>query len=444
MPIILRCHNFKKVLSLISCVVLTIVMLASSIQADVPSASIQSFPARSMPVSEIEPNDSYDKAQTIYSDCTISGTIGAQSGSSEYVTSDRDDWYKVVFPISGYANFRVGEIPSYCDIDLMVLDSNFNQVGSSNTKLNAELISDVAVSANTVYYIQVYTFNNTSSKAAPYKLRTKIRPTSYAIFDQYHMTGFTTTNLNKMYQKSNYSDYVNDDNGFAYLSQSWYERINNGGCIVSSFAMMLKNMGKKTTSQKFDVRTGTTGYLSPDPVTVAYANMNSPTFSNNGTIYYTGQSSDPVTIQSYSRIASSFGATMKTINVSSYTSQKKADLIAYLLTRYPQGVAGFYGTPKKNHTLVYLETTHEVSSSFTIPSLSYVTNSGETIINRPITLQSMRAYEVARNSKSISSSEFGSEFTVMDPVTNKTELFDSSWTASNYGWNALYQIYVFE
>ena len=87
----------------------------------------------------------------------------------------------------------------------------------------------------------------------------------------------------------------------ANLNTSFTNRIRDAGCFACSIAMALTNINVKTTSNRYDHRTGTSYQLSPDPVTVCFANLNFP--SSNPT-----SSPDPVYMYS-DRVAGYFGTT---------------------------------------------------------------------------------------------------------------------------------------
>lgn len=82
-------------------------------------------------------------------------------------------------------------------------------------------------------------------------------PTSYSYYGQYPLQGFNTNNL------TNYG-WINSDGIYCSLEYL----ITDAGCFMCSFAMVLDNMSKQTTTQRYDYRTNTSGYLLPDPYTV--------------------------------------------------------------------------------------------------------------------------------------------------------------------------------
>lgn len=181
---------FYKAISLILLTVSTL-----SFPANVAAASIV---PQTVTGSEHEPNNTFATAQIMHSDYTLTG----------YINSAGDvDYYQVTFPISGYASFWLGNIPSSMDLDLFIYNQSRTQIASSTGNGNAELISNVAVTAGQKYYIKVESFHADLYDASnPYLIRTKVQMNSYAYFSQ-NPTNFSTTNLEKTYTSYDSSDW---------------------------------------------------------------------------------------------------------------------------------------------------------------------------------------------------------------------------------------------
>jgi hypothetical protein len=132
---------------------------------------------------ESESNNTYSTANAINDDDNAYGVI---SSSTDL------DFYKVQFSSSGKANFYLGDIPSGCDYDLQLLDSNGTTVLSSSTNggNTAELISQYQVSANKWYYLKVYSYSG-SNTSSYYLLRAKNYPTTLS-GDKYEPNNATT------------------------------------------------------------------------------------------------------------------------------------------------------------------------------------------------------------------------------------------------------------
>lgn len=115
---------------------------------------------------EIEPNNSFDQANTIFDDDDMYGTMYA----------DREDFYKVTFTKAGKANFWLGNIPSGKNHDLYVYEGKTSTPKWSSTSVTGtqELISEVSVKADTVYYIKVTYPSGNMPTGDNYWLRVKL------------------------------------------------------------------------------------------------------------------------------------------------------------------------------------------------------------------------------------------------------------------------------
>lgn len=127
-------------------------------------------------------NDTWGNAQTINDDDTVNGSI---------TTGDTQDWYKVSFSQSGYANFWLHPLSSTLDIDLFmgVIENNsFKRLCAREHGAGIdELIQYFPVQASTNYYMKVLAFSSTGS----YQLRPKV----YSSFSPSHTVGSMATSF---------------------------------------------------------------------------------------------------------------------------------------------------------------------------------------------------------------------------------------------------------
>lgn len=106
-------------------------------------------------LNESEPNDSMATADKTYSDYDNLGKIS---------TAGESDYYSIIFDSNGKANFWLGNIPSGCNYDLYLYDSNGNLLTSSTNSGNAsELISGYQITQHKTYYMRVKGVSGTSS-----------------------------------------------------------------------------------------------------------------------------------------------------------------------------------------------------------------------------------------------------------------------------------------
>ncbi|SHK63154.1 PPC domain-containing protein, partial [Paramaledivibacter caminithermalis] len=97
---------------------------------------------------EVEPNDSFSKADRFYDDDTVGGKI--QSSGDE-------DYYKIKFDKSGLANFWLGYVPKTEDYKLYLYDYDHNRIGRSVSGGNGvqELIPEFPVESGKYYYVRI-------------------------------------------------------------------------------------------------------------------------------------------------------------------------------------------------------------------------------------------------------------------------------------------------
>lgn len=127
-------------------------------------------------------NDTWSTAQTINNGDTVNGTITA---------GDSQDWYKISFSQSGYANFYLHPVSTSLDVDLLM-----GVVESSTFKRRCyrkkpagqnELVRYFPVQSNTYYYMKVAPYNSTGS----YQLSSRV----YSSFSPTYTTGAMATSF---------------------------------------------------------------------------------------------------------------------------------------------------------------------------------------------------------------------------------------------------------
>ncbi len=418
--------NSRRVLALLLSVLICLSLCITVASAD----------SRAVLKLESEPNNTFSNANVVNQDDTVFGTIR---------NANDVDYYCVTFPLSGSANFWLGDIPSGKDYDLYVYNSNWDLVDSSTGTASSELVTLSSVSANSTYYFKVKGHNNSYSTTDQYRVRSRLILGTYNYFCQNTPSAsspnYSITNLDNLYY---YENGVQSANSFL-------SKIKSGGCVACSYAMILRNLGA-TTSSHYDVRTGTTGILNADPFTVTYANTQFPTISQVGTIYMANTSSNPVWINDY-YVTNGFGKTFDEFYITGATDSSKADAIAYQLSLHPEGVAVSFKSGSRTHTIVFVATTHEVPLSYSFPFNSLVSESVRQefdSLSCDITEESVEVWEQAYLSKTPSSfaSTYDTEFTVCDPYVSSNVpsgnqvLFSNCYTAYSYGFSAAYLIRV--
>lgn len=212
--------------------------------------------------------------------------------------------------------------------------------------------------------------------------------------------------------------------------------INKWGCSIASMAMVLRNMGA-TVSNKYDLRTGTTGNLNADPFTVTMANISWPEITSGSNNHYEilSYTSENSPMNPYwHRIASSFGKTAYLVDLTNKNNLEKADILAYHVNANPEGIV----VRTAGHTLVFTQTTHEISEDLLLysklPTPVEITQSNEAAIALAEFANIQNDYSV----RAVSSTEYDSEFICYDPGTSQSALgngvtFSNSYTARNIG-----------
>lgn len=376
-------------------------------------------------------HDTRATAQTLEQDNTLRGYIKSAS---------EKDYYVITFPYAGKVNFWLGEIPAGCDYDLYLYSESGRLVDKSdNTNTTQELISGYTVSAGIKYYMLVKSKNGYST-SKPYKLRAKWSPLSgFTYFYNKNPNGnvgsFSITGIGNLTTKP-------AANGKTY---NVVDDIKSSGCFVTSYAMVLANLKKKTSSRQNDPRTGTSYKLSPDPVTVTFANMGFPNITESQ-VNYVGQ---PVYINSASQIASYFDASYTRYSLLSMNDEQKKVALSYYLSLHPEGIVARFDNGG-SHTLVVTGTTKEISQSDISDMLRKISIASSR--NEPYRIASIDVVSPQRylpNSGIINNNNDGDKFTVYDPAyygssTDGSLLLSLTWTAQKYAWSDLSYIEVFD
>ena len=267
---------------------------------------------------------------------------------------------------------------------------------------------------------------------------------AYIYYTNTDTPNYETANLDKLYNTG--SSPTTDS--------SWGERIENGGCFITTYAMLLRNLGKKTKSRVVDVRYSltSTAYRDADPFMVAYANTGFPTisYSSDERIYYANNTSDPVYI-SGSTIASNFNATHATVNLSGKTDAVKAYNLSEYIKKYPQGVGIYFkNSAGKTHMIVGVGTTyvHNSRASLELVPETVITDPNQGPWDDPSTCISANINSNFNNRRSVSTNmTLGQYFTVCDPVNlssypGENVSMDDSWTASVYNFSDIEQLRI--
>ncbi|PWM56583.1 MAG: hypothetical protein DBX93_04960 [Oscillospiraceae bacterium] len=425
---------FYKAISLILLTVSTL-----SFPANVAAASIV---PQTVTGSEHEPNNTFATAQIMHSDYTLTG----------YINSAGDvDYYQVTFPVSGYASFWLGNIPSSMDLDLFIYNQSRTQIASSTGNGNAELISNVAVTAGQKYYIKVESFHADLYDASnPYLIRTKVQMNSYAYFSQ-NPTNFSTTNLEKTYT--------------SYDSSDWKSLLTNTGCVICGYAMILNNLGATLTEKMKDVRTANSNgdmtdvaSMEADPYSVMLAACN---ITNSSAITYSNgrfniaAKKDPMR-SAIATVSEKFGTNYKLYKFTSgsKTATYKKQLAAYLVAEHPQGIGLYFSNGSSMHLAVLTESSYTVGEDFVPMSPTSSTALGyseeleqnsESFNMQPTAVASDAAL---LGTKAATTIEDGDKFIIYDPYHESTSkgdgiLLSNSYTGKVYTWDDLYTISVF-
>ncbi len=293
------------------------------------------------------------------------------------------------------------------------------------------------MTSGTAYYVKVCGYGSSFDITNKYRFRAKLYLQTYHYFSQKSSAQtYNTTNLDILYNSTSMI--------------SWKSYINDSGCVMASYAIVLKNLGATTSQKRYDIRNGITDYLQPDPFTVTYANMDFPeiTFSNGK--YTTNRSGSPVAAQGSTPITG-FGKAYSKVDISG-TDADKANEIAYQLSLHPEGVAVSFATGKSTHTLVFTQTTHEVPVGFTPTPASKMINLEDEFITSLLDHDAVAEWQESFENKiampgAAATSSYDSSFTVYDPAMSSGGagiLFANFWTKSAHGFGAAYRIRIID
>ena len=281
-----------------------------------------------------------------------------------------------------------------------------------------------AVKGNT-YYFLVRGVSGSYNATSAYKVRCKILMNDYTGFSQsdpgQSYTPFDTTNLDNLCSSGS--------------STSWLSRFRSAGCVIASYAMILRNLNATTSRSRYDFRTGSNGYLAADPFTVMLANTSWPSIDENSDGSYTAATTADPVYASHGRIASAFGKTATKVPLEGLTDQEKAYAIAYFLSLHPEGIAVSFKSGNKTHTIVFTQTTVEVPDTYS-PPITEILTVADYDIASDISVVDPYSPIVA------AVSAYDNLFTVCDPAGHAPwgapELFSASYAGSDYGFSTAY------
>lgn len=330
-------------------------------------------------MNEVEPNNSWGQANQLFDNIEMQGTI--------HIGTDRD-WYRVSFPQPGNVNFYLTGIPVGCDYDLYLYDTNGSTLLAWGERAkNSDEWFMYRVEANKVYYVLIAPFQNSFSPER-YRFRTRNYTQTWFSqgFNEQGSQHWNRSNLTQLFfpNMAACSEFCGGNfkcrhtpffttAGFApQPNQLSSGHMNEWGCVVTSYAMILRNLGAQTRAQQWDMRSNTTGSLLADPFTVTMGNINWPqNIFQNGrweVSSYTSTSS-PV-LARHGNIADSFGRTAWRVDLSLLTPLQKAEHITHYLRRNPEGVlATFVSTNGHRHTIVIAGSSYPLSYSY-VPTVN--------------------------------------------------------------------------
>jgi len=314
-----------------------------------------------------EPNGTMSSAYRVISDEDYYGYVDP-SGDIDYFYID------IVPALSGKLNIYLGSIPSGRDYDLYLYSSTGTLLASSTNASNAdELISRTGTTPGK-YYMKVIGKSGSYHSSDSYLFRCKFYPNAGQWYSQIDPSVSTYTWTDTLLDKVFYIG--NTDPTTANTPLEWNEfkqgvyvdpngnpcytsgMINLWGCTAASWSMVMKNMGTWTPQTHYDVRKGTTGYLNPDPFTVALANTSWAAITYNTTTkryestwqHPLGADHSPLYIVD-DWVATGFGVTASRHSFSTETEEQKAHFIHDALKTHPQGVL----VRLTGHTLVFCQ-----------------------------------------------------------------------------------------
>lgn len=142
--------------------------------------------------------------------------------------------------------------------------------------------------------------------------------------------------------------------GGVYDGYSILQAINNEGCHLSSIAMLLANLDVYTTSDKYDVRSGSYKKVFADPYSLTMANLNIGNWYTAEDGLLEGSWSNPMRAI-YSYINNTFSVSVISDDaVENYNIRNKANMIKEKLEQHPEGIILRYN----GHSAVLVDTTY--------------------------------------------------------------------------------------
>lgn len=412
-------------------------------------------------LTETESNNLRYLANTTYDDFDNYGAL--------YPNGDTD-WWQVTFTEAGTANFWLGNIPSGFDYDIALFDDENYHLGSSANYGQTDELIQFPVVAGKTYYIAITSYNGLGS-TSQYLFRTKNYPfttpddptppetITYTWYSQYNSasgTGWDSTNLSKLYfpniapckncencennencensEKCANTPLYTDSSFTPAANQLSSGHMNVYGCYVCSIAMILRNLNVTTTVNRYDFRTGTTAKLPADPFTITMANIGWQSIIQMSPNRYEVPSytSSVSPVSTYRDIiASNFGLTAYTVDLSNTTAEEKADILAYYIANNPEGILIRVA---HQHSIVFTQSSHPVSMSRTIiPEAIEITSENEHLL-----FADDICCGTAPQSRVVSSTDFDDKFICYDPGTTDPTKgmgvpYDESISATSYG-----------
>jgi len=407
-----------------------------------------------------EPNNSFSAATTIGNNSTINANI--------HNSSDQD-YYK--FTLTSRSNFTLSlsNIPSGTDYDVQLYNSSQTVIASSTNGGNSSEYISATLEAGT-YFIRVYPYTGYSN--SNYRLQitsTSVAPTKGQWYSQIEPTqsgsnSWDDTNLDKLFfpnmgstssARTPFEWNKWNQGNYSQIDPQAYDsgHMNMWGCVITSFAMVLKNLNATTTTQRYDFRTGTTSNQIADPFTVTLANIQYPSItSRNGRYEVTSYTSSDSPVYTYpSRIGDAFGYNVYEVSLLGKTDAQKAEILTNYLNDHPEGiivrisdVANPTSRSQGVHSLVFNKSTYQISGTSSVQELEEGVLVTEDFYE--MDLESFKYAEKVIEAKMLglddssimATSPHDNKFTVTDPGTQQAAkgdnvLFSDSWSRSQYG-----------
>ncbi|MDD4495097.1 MAG: hypothetical protein PHV32_12295 [Eubacteriales bacterium] len=141
--------------------------------------------------------------------------------------------------------------------------------------------------------------------------------------------------------------------------------VNKWGCTLCCIAMVLRNKGATTTTQRYDYRVGSTGYLPADPFTCMMANIRGGTnnawrtISSQNTITSCTSASSPTNVN-WNDLSYDFGYKLTKVTLSG-NDEQKAETIRQYLAVHPEGIV--VRVKNNTHHIVITPTTFQAGDT---------------------------------------------------------------------------------